>query len=147
MGGILGRAVGWNMVVALGYPGAYAVLIILIVLVLAFALLRPGPGLGYVAALGRFVIEGARSIRRLAVAAAVRLEARLRTLEGAAGKSANASPSRKRDTANEAAAGKWQQAPLIKGQIASGPVRGRRAGSRGGRIRSGKCRWLAAARA
>ena len=119
-GGILGRAVGWNMVVALGYPGAYAVLIILIVLVLAFALLRPGPGLGYVAALGRFVIEGARSIRRLAVAAAVRLEARLRTLEGAADKSANASPSRKRDTANEAAAGKWQQAPLIK--VKSPPV-------------------------
>ena len=112
-GGILGRAVGWNMVVALGYPGAYAVLIALIALVLALALLRPGPGLGYVAALGRFVIEGSRSIRRFAVAAAARLEARLQALEGANGKSANV-PSRKRDRSKQAADDKWQQAPLIK---------------------------------
>ncbi|MCY3800465.1 MAG: DNA translocase FtsK 4TM domain-containing protein [Chloroflexi bacterium] len=118
-GGLLGRAVGWNMVVALGYPGAYTVLIILIVLVLAFALLRPGPGLGYVAALGRFVIEVSRSIRRLAVAAAVRLEARLRALEGARGKSANV-PSRKRGAATKVKDDKWQQAPLIK--VKSPPV-------------------------
>ena len=112
-GGLLGRAVGWNMVVALGYPGAYTILIILIVLVLAFALLRPGPGLGYVAALGRFVIEVSRSIRRFVVATAVRLEARLRALENARGKSASA-PSGKRGAATTAKDDKWQQAPLIK---------------------------------
>ena len=118
-GGILGRAVGWNMVVALGYPGAYTVLIILIVLVLAFALLRPGPGLGYVAALGRFVIEVSRSIRRLAVATAVRLEARLRALEKYRGKSTNA-PSGKRGAATKVKEDNWKQAPLIK--VKSPPV-------------------------
>ena len=67
-GGFLGQLVGWNLVLGLGYSGAYAVLIILIILGLGLALLRPASGLRLVEVIGVIVIRGhplgVASIRR-----------------------------------------------------------------------------------
>ncbi len=121
-GGFLGRAVGWNMVVALGYSGAYAVLFILIVFGLAFALLRPRPGLRYVGALGRIVIEGLRSIRRLAGSTARRFEVRRPATDSTPALSDKASPPKQNQASENGTVENWQQAPLIKVKLSPSPA-------------------------
>jgi len=118
-GGILGRAVGWNMVVALGHLGAYTILLVLLVVGLAFALLRPGPGLRYIATLGRIVIGSLRSLQRVAVPLIKRLNPSDLRKDDSAKDPAKTRPIKKPQAPQPEVDKTWQQAPLIKVKTAA----------------------------
>ena len=113
-GGFLGQLVGWNLVLGLGYSGAYAVLIILIILGLGLALLRPASGLRLVEVIGVIVIRGIRSAWRLSVAMVRRLDARGAKSGGSPAEPVKQGASKRTETPITSRDDQWQQAPLIK---------------------------------
>ena len=115
-GGLLGRAVGWNVALALGRPGAYVALTIIMLGGLVAAT-RPPSSLRYVGYLGRLVIAALGASTRAGIAALKRLEERSSPLTPRRSKP----PPKPHRVEAQAEEKRWEQAPLIKVKTSLAP--------------------------